>query len=122
MILTLRLVGFAFELNTAYQNKTGKDNDTAGERYAEILCRDIKPGVVDIVHYSFNYVGLLAGIKMFHIFEKYKKIFDFNLQVRTIHIELSMTRYIPISKILHLVMGQLLTSWRMCHFLPACFY
>lgn len=58
MILTLKLVGLAFELNTiSYKNRI----DLTEEEIAERACTFVDPKVIDIVHYAFNYIGVLTG-------------------------------------------------------------
>lgn len=74
MILTLKLVGLAFEKNTAYSKK--KQIEAAGDAgtSATLIANksDLKPlfpaekavlhlGFIDIIHYTFNYVGVLTG-------------------------------------------------------------
>lgn len=58
MILTLKLVGLAFEVHQAYilKKKEADPNTTLQEQYAEI-----NPNFEDILHYSFNYIGVLTG-------------------------------------------------------------
>lgn len=62
MMLTLKLVGLAFEVNSAYLLKQRKEE---GKRTLEERLEDessyIDPGFVEIVHYTFNYIGVLTG-------------------------------------------------------------
>lgn len=47
------------------KNKTEseqKHQQLTHEQIAEETFRHIKPNTIDIVHYAFNYVGVLAGI------------------------------------------------------------
>lgn len=57
MMLTLKLVGLAFEINSSYQYKKKSDADKTAEEKLD----DINPGLIDIFHYSFNYIGVLTG-------------------------------------------------------------
>lgn len=56
MILTLKLVGLAFEVHRSYRDLSDKTN----------MYDIIDPNFVDIFHYSFNYIGVLTG-KLFII-------------------------------------------------------
>ncbi|KAF5285875.1 hypothetical protein FQA39_LY04336 [Lamprigera yunnana] len=47
MMLTLKLVGLAFEINTSYLN---------GDKL-----NVVNPSFIDIFHYAFNYIGVLTG-------------------------------------------------------------
>lgn len=64
MIIVLRVVGVAFEINGSWlamknkkeesiKNEKEKDDD-----FVEI----INPDLSDLFHYSFNYIGLLTGL------------------------------------------------------------
>ncbi|XP_050295315.1 lysophospholipid acyltransferase 7 [Anthonomus grandis grandis] len=53
MILTLKLVGLAYEVNTGIKNARTQETDKS----SEVLKLDIK----DIFYYSFNYIGVLTG-------------------------------------------------------------
>lgn len=66
MILTLKLVGLAFEVNSVYLSNKKKDDDD--EEYNRI-----NPTFDDIIHYSFNYIGVLTGTihKFFNIWLNY---------------------------------------------------
>lgn len=57
MILTLKLVGLAFEVNQSHciKEATSKEEEEAAKY------NKINPNFVDIVHYSFNYIGVLTG-------------------------------------------------------------
>ncbi|KAK9885176.1 hypothetical protein WA026_010685 [Henosepilachna vigintioctopunctata] len=58
MILTLKIVGLAFEVNRSYVNSKdhGENKDVEEKDYNKI-----NPGYVDIFHYCFNYMGVLTG-------------------------------------------------------------
>lgn len=59
MILTLKLIGLAFEVNSAYLAKKSKESDSNKETVDDYC--EIDPNLVDIIHYSLNYVGVLTG-------------------------------------------------------------
>lgn len=62
MILTLKLVGLAFEVNSSYQIKKKRDiGMRPPEEKLEDELNDINPGFMEIFHYSFNYIGVLTG-------------------------------------------------------------
>lgn len=56
MVLTLKLVGLAFEVNSTSLAKTETEEDKL-----EAKRNDFKVSFLDIMHYSFNYVGVLTG-------------------------------------------------------------
>lgn len=57
MILTLKLSGLAFEINSA---ATASTDDTQGTN-SDALKRI---GFMDVIHYSFGYMGILTGNKL----------------------------------------------------------
>lgn len=67
MILTLKLVGLAFEVNAAHlkavaigeakKSEDGKPLEALTENEKALLNLDM----LDVFHYSFNYVGILTG-------------------------------------------------------------
>ncbi|KAK7872885.1 hypothetical protein R5R35_006751 [Gryllus longicercus] len=60
MMLTLKLVGLAFEVHdSAFSRKVKNDDDKRSE--AEIETTYINPGFLDTFHYAFSYVGVLTG-------------------------------------------------------------
>lgn len=63
MILTLKVIGFAFERNSVLTKvrEADKSDDKTKLKLtsAEAAIRDV--GVVDMFHYCFNYIGLLTG-------------------------------------------------------------
>uniref|UniRef100_A0AAG5DAI3 Lysophospholipid acyltransferase 7 n=1 Tax=Anopheles atroparvus TaxID=41427 RepID=A0AAG5DAI3_ANOAO len=70
MILTLKLVGLAFEVNNAYtKSKTADERSSmpvGGDQPPAPVMSDVdrvllKLDMLDIFHYSFNYVGVLTG-------------------------------------------------------------
>ncbi|XP_058830640.1 lysophospholipid acyltransferase 7 [Topomyia yanbarensis] len=68
MVLTLKLVGLAFEVNTAYLKSKEIDRtkkDDSQDSLVEVLSDNekalLKLDMLDILHYSFNYVGVLTG-------------------------------------------------------------
>lgn len=69
MMLTLKLIGLAFEVNTADSAKKAKDEKLSKE---EINYLQIEPCFIDIFHYAFNYAGVLTGP-----YYKYRTFLDF---------------------------------------------
>lgn len=66
MILTLKLAGLGFEVNTAYTNrKNSSSEESSGEDDVTFL---------DIFHYTFNYIGLLTG--PYYRFRTFKDFFN----------------------------------------------
>jgi lysophospholipid acyltransferase 7 len=66
MILTLKLVGLAFEVNAAHQKARllAKSEQDGGDGVKPLKTAEealLKLSLVDIVHYSFNYIGVLTG-------------------------------------------------------------
>lgn len=68
MIIVFRVVGVAFDINGSwlaiakgkkneYKDKTGRYSQDRDDDFLEI----IQPSIVDIFHYTFNYIGLLTG-------------------------------------------------------------
>lgn len=64
MILTLKLVGLAFEVNKSYQLQHAENaHETNSDKQAEQEYSIINPTFLDIWHYSFNYIGVLTGTR-----------------------------------------------------------
>lgn len=67
MIIVLRVVGVAFEINGSWLaiGKVKKEEKIQGQKNVEDRDDDfleiINPNIMDLFHYSFNYVGLLTG-------------------------------------------------------------
>lgn len=73
MILTLKLVGLAFEVNAAYtKSKELGHSKKSDEVTADVVVKPSEPltenekallklDMLDVFHYSFNYVGVLTG-------------------------------------------------------------
>uniref|UniRef100_A0A182NU42 Lysophospholipid acyltransferase 7 n=1 Tax=Anopheles dirus TaxID=7168 RepID=A0A182NU42_9DIPT len=59
MILTLKLVGLAFEVNSAFTKSLEQAADKP--KLSEADRALLKVDMLDIFHYSFNYVGVLTG-------------------------------------------------------------
>ncbi|KAL0278376.1 UNVERIFIED_CONTAM: hypothetical protein PYX00_000211 [Menopon gallinae] len=53
MVLTLKLIGLAFEVHDSHKE--------AGENPSQKGKKTIDPNILDILHYSFCYVGVLTG-------------------------------------------------------------
>lgn len=69
MMLTLKLIGLAFEVNTADSAKKANDEKLSKE---EINYLQVEPCFIDIFHYTFNYAGVLTGP-----YYKYRTFLDF---------------------------------------------
>ncbi|EFA08021.2 lysophospholipid acyltransferase 7 [Tribolium castaneum] len=62
MILTLKLVGLAFEVNSTHNSRKKRDTSEKNqEERDEDEANRIEPTCLDIIHYAFNYVGVLTG-------------------------------------------------------------
>ncbi|XP_058448557.1 lysophospholipid acyltransferase 7 [Malaya genurostris] len=66
MILTLKLVGLAFEVNAAYTKSkeiesSKKKDDSSVDALSENEHALLKLNMLDIFNYSFNYIGVLTG-------------------------------------------------------------
>lgn len=66
MLLTLKLVGLAFEVNQTYVSKKKRqEENNDSEDTTDLVLKEqynaVEPNFLDIVHYSFNYVGVLTG-------------------------------------------------------------
>lgn len=62
MVLSLKLIGLAFEVNSIYLSKKKKDNaEKTIEEKLEEKSNEFDLNLMDILHYSFNYIGVLAG-------------------------------------------------------------
>lgn len=64
MILTLKLVGLAFEVNQTYLAKKKRKESSETVDKDLILKEEynaVEPTFLNIFHYSFNYVGVLTG-------------------------------------------------------------
>lgn len=64
MILVLRVVGVAFEMNGSWlamgRKKRSEDVEVRNDKDADFV-ELINPSLEDLLHYSFNYIGLLTG-------------------------------------------------------------
>lgn len=61
-MLTLKLVGLAFEINTSSEIKKKRDaSSKTDEEKSEAEANIVDPTPIDIFHYAFNYVGVLTG-------------------------------------------------------------
>lgn len=62
MVLTLKLVGLAFELNTSYTSKKQKDTgNKTKEEQLQTESIEFELTFIEIFHYAFNYIGVLTG-------------------------------------------------------------
>lgn len=58
--LDIQLVGLAFEVNTAHSNSETLLTDDAAQKHELETFGQLS--FVDIMHYGFNYIGVLTGI------------------------------------------------------------
>lgn len=67
MLLTLKLVGLAFEVNQTYLKKAKKEENSDNK---DLILKEqynaVEPNFIDIFHYSFNYIGVLTGKRKTH--------------------------------------------------------
>lgn len=74
MIIVLRVVGVAFEINGSWLAVgKAKKNENKEENKEEKVKDDdfleiINPDFQDLFHYSFNYIGLLTGKLIWMLF------------------------------------------------------
>lgn len=64
MIIVLRVVGVAFEINgswLAMKKAKKSDNKAVAKDKDDDFVELINPGILELFHYSFNYIGLLTG-------------------------------------------------------------
>lgn len=59
MIMTLKLIGVAFERNSVLTKSQESDKGTENASSVDAAIKNI--GVIDLFHYCFNYIGLLTG-------------------------------------------------------------
>lgn len=64
MMLTLKLVGLAFEINASHMNDRDESNDKVINDNQFI---EVDPKFMDIIHYAFNFVAVLTGNFLFII-------------------------------------------------------
>lgn len=55
----IQLVGLAFEVNTAHTNTETQLSDDAAHKHELEMFGQLN--FVDIMHYGFNYIGVLTG-------------------------------------------------------------
>lgn len=60
-MLTLKLVGLAFEINSSYLLRRSKGTEKTIEERLEDESNEINPNFIEILHYTFNYIGVLTG-------------------------------------------------------------
>lgn len=58
--LDIQLVGLAFEVNTAHTNIETQSSDDAAQKHELETFGQLN--FMDIMHYGFNYIGVLTGI------------------------------------------------------------
>lgn len=63
MMLTLKLIGLAFEVNSSYNSKKKRDEgNKSEEEKLEDELMDIDVQFLDVFYYVYNYCGILTGI------------------------------------------------------------
>ncbi|CAH0719432.1 unnamed protein product, partial [Brenthis ino] len=108
MIIVLRVVGVAFEMNGSWLAlaKTKNKDEKEDQKEKSVKDRDddflelINPNIVDLFHYSFNYIGLLTGPyyryrtfdDYFHLpYSKYVDCFGFTINtLKTVPLYISL--------------------------------
>ncbi|XP_013199840.2 lysophospholipid acyltransferase 7 [Amyelois transitella] len=114
MIIVLRVVGVAFEMNGSWLamgkkkknehadliSKDGKEKD---DEFLEI----INPNLVDLVHYTFNYVGLLTGpYYRYRTFNDYFNLL-FSKYVNCMEFTINTLKAVPLYISLYLALSNL---------------
>ncbi len=68
MILTLKMVGVAFEIHDTKRRreKAAKEGGPDEEERLVMKYKDVEPSALDIFHYAFSHAGLLTGSKIVH--------------------------------------------------------
>ncbi|XP_063223459.1 lysophospholipid acyltransferase 7 isoform X1 [Bacillus rossius redtenbacheri] len=62
MVLTLKLVGLAFEVqDTAVAKAKARDKSEDSDTNIQEVAASVSPGFMDIFHYAFTHVGVLTG-------------------------------------------------------------
>ncbi|KAK4874614.1 hypothetical protein RN001_013974 [Aquatica leii] len=102
MILTLKLVGLAFEVNSSYLITRRIEEATSLEKSLEDESNIIDPSFIDIFHYTFNYIGLLTG--PYYRYRTQRDFFNLPFSSYAKHTEESVKKlfYIPLYAFLFL--------------------
>ena len=58
MIMTLKLMGLAFEVHDSWKSNASEDSNKLDQKYQNI---DVSPRALDIFHYAFAHTGVLTG-------------------------------------------------------------
>jgi len=58
MIMTLKLMGLAFEVHDSWKSNASGDSNNLDQKYQNI---DVNPRPLDIFHYAFAHTGVLTG-------------------------------------------------------------
>lgn len=62
MILTMKIIGLAFERNSAFTKSRDGDKSDDKENILSAAEKEIQElSVVDMFHYCFSYIGVLTG-------------------------------------------------------------
>ncbi|XP_063904142.1 lysophospholipid acyltransferase 7 [Zophobas morio] len=103
MMLTLKLVGLAFEVNSTYNAQKKRDtSEKSQDEKDEDEANKIEPNCADIFHYAFNYVGVLTGpYYRYRTFVDYLN-FPFAEHVNWKKATIDKLKYVPLYAILFL--------------------
>lgn len=88
MMLTLKVIGLAFEVNSSYESKKKRHEGTKTdeEKLQDKLC-DIDVEFLDVFYYVYNYCGVLTGpyfrYRTFldHLYKPYHKYDDYKTEI-----------------------------------------
>ncbi|CAH1395928.1 unnamed protein product [Nezara viridula] len=100
MIMTLKMVGLAFEVNDVYKHQNNlKDNKSQETRLIEI------PSFIDIFHYGYSYLGVLAG--PYYTYRTYCDLFTapFWKYANCESVALERFKYLPLYGVIFLVLS-----------------
>ncbi|XP_053607344.1 lysophospholipid acyltransferase 7 [Plodia interpunctella] len=113
MIIVLRVVGVAFEINGSWLAISKKKKNEDKESSTELKEKDdeflelISPNLVDLVHYSYNYIGLLTGpYYRYRTFDDYFKL-PFSKYVDCTGFTINTLKAVPLYISLYLALSNL---------------
>ncbi|XP_065206038.1 lysophospholipid acyltransferase 7 [Planococcus citri] len=102
MILTLKLVGLAFEVhdNHVTERKMKKDEKSVTDQ--DIYRLFPKPSILEVFHYAFCYAGVLTG--PYFTYCTYRDMLKYPLKECKLHVQetLKIVAYVPLFSILYL--------------------
>ncbi|XP_061377342.1 lysophospholipid acyltransferase 7-like [Danaus plexippus] len=111
MIIVLRVVGVAFEMNGSYlamiERKRGDRRDDRPKDRDEDFVELINPDYVNLFHYTFNYIGLLTGpYYRYRTYEDYFKL-PFSKHVDCFGFTINTLKAVPLYVTLYLALSHL---------------